>query len=56
MYEKVRDQISAAEYSDLAPDEILMISKVAEEDKGKRSVPENKEEIRTQKPDGIFRK
>ncbi|MCL1905064.1 MAG: hypothetical protein FWG19_02950 [Methanomassiliicoccaceae archaeon] len=44
VYEKVRDKIRAAEYSELTPDEMLAISK---------AISENSADVH--KPDGIFR-
>ncbi|MCL2786416.1 MAG: hypothetical protein FWD81_04260 [Methanomassiliicoccaceae archaeon] len=44
--DRVRGKISAAEYGELTPDEILLISK---------AINESKEGTRASKPDGIFR-
>jgi len=56
IYENVRSQIAATEYSELTPDEILLISRVAGESKCEdRGASAHREESRS-KPDGIFRK
>jgi len=63
VYEKVRDHIAVAEYSELTPDEILLISKaINEKDCGiKSNASESAEKAEglseiSQKPDGIFQK